>query len=158
MKMILLTFVSLLSFGLAAQITFNTGDVEFDADLNIINTSAKRDLPAFNADLTATFGVSTKNLDYMVSLRMEPAEMYLALEISVSTGKPIETVIETYEAHKDKGWGYIAQQMGIKPGSDAFHALKGKSKAKKDKDAKSNGNGNGNGRNRNTSTTTRTPR
>ena len=142
MKTLFLALATTLSVGLAAQTTFNTGDVDFDADLNIINTNAKTDLTAFKADLRATFGVSTENLDYMVSLNMEPAEMYLALEISVSVSKPIGTVLETYEANRDKGWGYIAQQMGIKPGSEAFHALKGKSKTKKDNSAKSN-NGNG---------------
>jgi len=143
MKTILLSFIALTSLSMNAQISFNTGDVDFDADLNIINTSAKTDLTTFKADLTATFGVSTKNIDYMFSINMEPGEIYLALEISVSVDKPIETVVETYEANRDKGWGYIAQQMGIKPGSPEFHALKGKSKAHKDKTAKTNGN-NGN--------------
>jgi len=145
MKTILFFSIILTTLNLNAQITFNTGDVDFDANLNIINTSAKGDLTGFKADLTATFGVSTKNIDYMFSINMEPGEIYLALEISTAVNQPIETVIETYEANKDKGWGYIAQQLGIKPGSDAFHALKGKSKTRKEKATKSNeNNGKGN--------------
>ena len=140
MKTIILSLIALAALNSNAQIIFNTGDVDFDADLNIINTNAKGDLTAFKADLTTTFGVSTKNIDYMFSINMEPGEIYLALEISASVDKPIETVIETYEANRDKGWGYIAQQMGIKPGSEEFHALKGKSKVHKDKTSKSNGN------------------
>lgn len=146
-------FVMLLvatSLGLNAQIKFNTGDAELDSDLNSINTDAKSDLPKFKADLSAQFGVSSKNLDYMLSIKMEPAEIYFALEISVAVGKPIETVIDTYEANRDKGWGYIAQQLGIKPGSAEFHALKGKSKTKKEKGAgqkpSTNGNGTVNGK------------
>lgn len=140
MKLTLLSSTLFIALGVNAQITFNTGDVDFDADLNIINTSAKNDLSLFKTDLTATFGVSTKNIDYMFSINMEPGEIYLALEISASVNRPIEVVIETYEAHRDKGWGYIAQQLGIKPGSEAFHALKGKSKSHKDKVSKSTGN------------------
>lgn len=142
MKKIFVLMLSTISLGLTAQIDFKTGDVELDADLNVINTDAKTDLPAFKADLTASFGVSVKNVDYMLSINMEPAEIYFALEISTAVNKPIETVIDTYEANRDKGWGYIAQQMGIKPGSPEFHALKGKSKTKKEKTAKTN-NGNG---------------
>ena len=65
MKTIFLSFIAVATLGANAQISFNTGDVDFDADLNIINTNAKGDLTAFKADLTATFGVSTKNIDYM---------------------------------------------------------------------------------------------
>lgn len=144
MKNLFVLLLSTLSIGLSAQIQFNTGDVELDADLNAINTDAKTDLPAFKADLTATFGVSIKNVDYMLSINMEPAEIYFALEISVAVNKPIEAVIDTYEANRDKGWGYIAQQLGIKPGSEEFHALKGKSKTKKEKGAATKSN-NGNG-------------
>lgn len=122
-----------------SQIKFGTGDSELDADLNVINTSAKNDMGTFKADLTATFGVSVKNLDYMLSIKMEPAEIYFALEISVAVNKPIETVIDTYEANREKGWGYIAQQLGIKPGSPEFHALKGKSKDKKNKATRTDG-------------------
>jgi hypothetical protein len=142
MKIIFVLLLSVFSLGLSAQIEFRTGDVELDSDLNVINSNAKTDLPAFKADLTADFGVSAKNVDYMLSINMEPAEIYFALEVSVAVNKPIETVIDTYETHRDKGWGYIAQQLGIKPGSPEFHVLKGKSKTKKDKAAKTN-NGNG---------------
>ncbi|MBK9192076.1 MAG: hypothetical protein IPM77_11490 [Crocinitomicaceae bacterium] len=118
-----------------------------DNDLISINTDAKLNLDAFKADLTTTFGVSVKNLDYLVSINMEPAKMYLALEISSSVNKPVESVLDMYEANRDKGWGYVAQQMGIKPGSPEFHALKGKSKTKKENSAKNGnaGNVNGNG-------------
>jgi hypothetical protein len=80
--------------------------------------------------------------------------MYFALELALAIGKPIEEVVSTYEKNRDKGWGYIAQQMGIKPGSPEFHALKGKSKTKKEKTSKAGidkGNGNnGNGKTKKT--------
>lgn len=151
MRTILLISYSLLALSLSAQVKFNTGDTELDNDLAAINANAKLDISAFNADLTASFGVSSKNIEYMTSIKMEPAEMYFALELALAVNKPIETVVDTYEAHRDKGWGYIAQQLGIKPGSAEFHALKGKSKTKKESGKKSTitteGNGNGQGNN-----------
>jgi len=33
-------------------------------------------------------------------------------------------VVKEYDVNKDKGWGVMAKNLGIKPGSDAFHSLK----------------------------------
>ena len=82
MKNIFALVLIIAANSLAAQVEFKTGNTEFDADLNQINASAKLDMPAFKADLTATFGVTPKNIEYMVSINMEPGEMYIALEIS----------------------------------------------------------------------------
>ena len=87
----------------------------------------------------------------MISLKMEPGEIYIALEIAKIANRPIDDVIKSYSANKGKGWGYIAKEMGIKPGSAEFHALKGKgknksSKGKKPKPNKGNGNSNKGGK------------
>ena len=138
-KRILLFLFTITSVGfLSAQISFNTGDASFDADLSIINTNANKDLSGFKTDMTVSFGVSAGTVDNMLSMSMAPGEVYLALEIASATGKPVSDVVTVYRKNKGKGWGVIAQEMGIKPGSDQFHALKGKAKTKKEK-----GNGNG---------------
>jgi hypothetical protein len=146
MKRILLTLFTITSLNvLSAQISFNTGDATFDADLNVINTNAKTDLTAFKSDLSVSFGVSVPTIDNLFSINMAPGEVYLALEIAKTTSKPVADVVTSYKKNKGKGWGVIAQEMGIKPGSDQFHALKGKCKAKKDKgngNSKSKGNSN----------------
>ena len=76
---------------------------------------------------------------------MEPAEIYFALELSKLSSRSIDQVVEIYEVNKDKGWGFIAKELGIKPGSPEFHSLKeqtknkgakGKSKSKKGKSKK----------------------
>ena len=36
----------------------------------------------------------------------------------------ITGLIKEYQANKGKGWGVIAQRMGLKPGFAEFHALK----------------------------------
>ena len=38
--------------------------------------------------------------------------------------KQPEAVLKTYKVSKSKGWGAIAKELGIKPGSAEFHALK----------------------------------
>jgi hypothetical protein len=148
MKNLFAAFLTCISFTASqAQISFNTGDTDFDADLNVVNTNANADLSAFKLDITTTFGTTSTVIDNMLSINMVPGEIYLAFEIAKAVSKPIDDVIVVYKKNKGKGWGVIAQEMGIKPGSDEFHALKGKTKNKKDKG--NHGNGNGNGKNKN---------
>ena len=40
------------------------------------------------------------------------------------TGLHFDQVFKIYNANKGKGWGVIAKELGIKPGSPEFHALK----------------------------------
>lgn len=139
----------------------NTGDKELDLTLSDMNTSAKVDLSAFKKDLSVSFNITDAKLDQLM-VKMQPAEVYYALEIAKITSKTIDEVAKSYEANKAKGWGVIAKEMGIKPGSKEFHALKNKAKGKNDKvkgnknkdkgekgngkSDKSGGNGNGNGK------------
>ncbi len=126
-----------------AQISFNTGSTDFDADLNVINTNAKTDLTAFKTDLSVSFNVPLPDINNLFNLGMAPGEVYLGLEIINTANRTVTDLTNSYKKNKGKGWGVIAQDLGIKPGSDQFHALKGKCKNKKDK---GNGNGNGNGK------------
>lgn len=124
----ILIVTSLISF---AQFSFNTGSVELDANLNRINTSAKLDFGSFKTDLAVSFNIEEKKIDFLrSSVKMEPAEIYFALELSKISQKPIDNIAEVYKTHKEKGWGFIAKQLGIKPGSPEFHQLKEKTKNK----------------------------
>ena len=55
---------------------------------------------------------------------MEAGEIYLALEIAKLSKTPVDEVITIYKNNKSKGWGYIAKEAGIKPGSPEFHQMK----------------------------------
>ena len=123
--MILLLFVLYVGINSNAQAPFNTGDSEFDADLGKINADAKLDFGAFKTNLALSYDISDQKIDYMsITVKMEPAEIYLALELSKLSRKSIDQVVEVYKVNKAKGWGVIAKELGIKPGSPEFHNLK----------------------------------
>ena len=90
-----------------------------------MNAKAKSDLSGFKASLHAQFPVPGGTIDLVLSNAKDPADAYMMLKIGEITGRPVGDVLDVYKANRDKGWGYIAKQMGIKPGSAEFHALKG---------------------------------
>ena len=133
-RVIILLFTLFLSVISNAQVLFNTGNAELDADLTKINANAKLDFGTFKTDLKLSYNISDKKIDYLcISVKMEPAEIYLSLELSKLSGRSVDEVVEIYKVHKDKGWGYIAKQLGIKPGSAEFHKLKENTKNKEAK-------------------------
>lgn len=151
MKRILFVLLSLVVYSASAQINFNTGSAQLDRDLNTINASASADFGSFKADLSVNYNVSEKKIDYMRgSLNMAAGEIYISLEISKLSKTPIDDILAIYTNNKSRGWGYIAKQAGIKPGSPEFHQLKNNASSKKNKKAKnkggSKGKGNGKGK------------
>ena len=133
-KVFILHSILFLSVISNAQVPFNTGNAELDADLSKINANAKLDFGTFKTDLKLSYNISDKKIDYLsISVKMEPAEIYLSLELSKLSGRSVDEVVEIYKVHKDKGWGYIAKQLGIKPGSAEFHKLKENTKNKEAK-------------------------
>jgi hypothetical protein len=148
MKRIFLLLVLMISVSafLNAQVNFSakTGDGELDLTLGDMNTNAKANLTVFKKDLSLSFNIGIARIDQlMLNYKMEPADIYLTLQIGQQTGKTPDQVAECYKKNKGKGWGVIAQEMGIKPGSAEFHALKDKAKGKNNK-MKEKGKGNGN--------------
>ena len=142
--------LSIVSFSVA-QISFKTDDAQFDADLNGINDNAKLDIKLFNKNMSIEYGIPEKKVEEIkVVNKMEPAEVLLALELAKLSKKSIDDVLKVYKDNKANGWGYIAKQMGIKPGSKEFHALKDASKkhgnGKKPEKQKSKGKSNGKGK------------
>lgn len=149
---VLLSFVFSISLSFC-QVTFNTGNGELDANLTVINNRGEGDFKSFKRELSIDFNVPEPKLEDMrVSVGLSPGEIYLALEIARNSPSSVDEVLRIYQANKSKGWGYIAKEAGIKPGSAAFHQLKNNSKGRKEKEgkpkhvkAKSDKKGNGRG-------------
>jgi hypothetical protein len=52
-----------------------------------------------------------------------PADAYIVLRFGEMSRHPFDYVLREYKASRGKGWGVLAERLGIKPGSE-FHALK----------------------------------
>jgi len=130
------TFIMTLFSGLIAAFIFSVPVFadDFTPDLDKINMEASKDKDGFNSDISAEFGIPIPKLNEMRSkFGMKNGDIYMACELGKQANKPIDDVIEQYKKNKTKGWGFIAKEMGIKPGSPEFKALKAKSKAKHEK-------------------------
>ncbi len=55
-------------------------------------------------------------------LLLRPGDAYYAFTLSAVTGKPAGTIINSYARNRD--WGAVTSELGIKPGSKEFAALK----------------------------------
>lgn len=62
--------------------------------------------------------------EYIHERRYAPADVYLIGELAQLSGKSFADVAGRYEANRGQGWGAVARDLGIKPGSAQFHALK----------------------------------
>jgi hypothetical protein len=148
--------VLMLVSGIALGQDYRSGDTELDASLKLVNTDANKDLPAFKLNLTKTFNATMPQVETCFKIGMTAGDAFMAFQVANIAKKPIEQVITVYRSSNSKGWGAMAKDLGIKPGSAEFHALKGKVKDKskggsKPKDSggangKGNGKGNGNGK------------
>ena len=98
------------------------------ADLNDslrrINEQAKADMKNFNVKLSAQFGIPIPKVDEVLKIVAAPADAFMVLQLGQMANKQPEVVVKSYQANRDKGWGVIAKELGIKPGSPEFHALK----------------------------------
>lgn len=89
-----------------------------------VNDQAKADITSFNTKLSAQFGIPVPRVDALLKVVAAPADAFMVLQLGQMANKPPEAVVPTYQANRDKGWGAIAKELGIKPGSPEFHALK----------------------------------
>ena len=97
---------------------------ELDSFIHDLNIQAEADLGGFKARLSAHFGVPAPEINVLIGKVDTPADAYMCLRVGQVANQPTETVLREYKANKGKGWGVIAKNLGIKPGSEEFHALK----------------------------------
>lgn len=74
--------------------------------------------------MTIRFGVSSGDVQRVHKLTKDPAHAYLIFRLAEISGKNFSVVLQTYQNHKNQGWGVMAKNLGIKPGSPAFKQLK----------------------------------
>lgn len=120
MKYFLVTLTIFLS--MAAS----TGKAHADLDyfLSDLNNQARADRNDYGVRLSAQFGVPLPQVHSMMRSVQYPADAFMCLQLGQMLHMPPDKVLQTYNANRGKGWGVIAKDLGIKPGSPEFHALK----------------------------------
>ena len=102
-----------------------TGDVWVDTRLGEINDYGRRYRDPFVSEMTGYYGAPRSLvLDLLDRRGWAPGDVYFACSIARALGIPCLDVVRRYERNPGIGWGNLAKQMGIKPGSREFHALK----------------------------------
>ena len=127
-----------------------------DDFLSSVNIQARADMPGFSAKIGAQFGSSNTQVQAVIKSVHEPADAFMIFQLAQFSGKQPERVMEVYSRKKGKGWGNIAKDLGIKPGSAEFHALKngdlhftGNPSSNDEPDGKGKGKGKGRGKGHN---------
>jgi hypothetical protein len=132
-------FIAILFFS-SVHAQHYSEDPELNQSMIRLDANASLDFGAFKSEISAGYNISEKKIDYLhAEVGMSAGDIYLTAEIAKISHITIDEVVIVYDAHKDKGWGVIAKELGIKPGSSEFHALKNNAKNK----GKSKGNGHG---------------
>lgn len=111
----------LLLISIALPFAANAGDFDW---LNNLNVKAEADASGFQVTLATRFRIGDVEVEAVISSADKPADAYMILRLGELSHRPIEEVIKVYQSDRNKGWGVMAKNLGIKPGSREFHALK----------------------------------
>ena len=102
-----------------------SGDVWVDTHLADMNRYGTRYRDPFVDEMVRYHGAPRDLVvDLLGPRRWAPGDVYMACTIASIIGRPCRYVVDVYERDHGNGWGNIAKQMGIKPGSPEFHRLK----------------------------------
>ena len=99
----------------------SASDFEWMRDFNL---RAEADPSGFRAQLATRFRLGDAQVTAVIGNVAGPADAYMVFRLGEMAGRPPEYVLEQYKTGRGKGWGALAQSLGIKPGSPEFHALK----------------------------------
>ncbi len=99
----------------------------FAADFDWVknfNIRAEADPSGFRAQIAGRFKIGDAEIDAVLRVCDKPADAYIVLRLGEMSRQPTQYVLEQYKVSKGKGWGVLAKNLGIKPGSKEFHELK----------------------------------
>ncbi len=146
MKKVLALAVLTLSLLLPTVSTAN--DFDWMRDFNV---RAEADQDGVRLRLQKTFNINGAEIDVVWSNTKDPADAFNVIALADISDRPLREVLTAYE--KSAGWGNLAKQLGIKPGSAEFHALKtgnyGQASVLGEQASSGKGKSNGNGKGKN---------
>jgi len=117
LKMLFAVSMTLLLVSSAAV----AGDFDWIRDFNI---KAEADPSGFRARLATRFQMGDAQIKIVLNNVENPSDAFMVLRLGEMSNQPTGSVIEKYKSGKGQGWGAIAKSLGIKPGTEEFHALK----------------------------------
>jgi hypothetical protein len=88
------------------------------------NVRADADPGGFRARLAARFQTDDAQINAIIGAVSAAADAYMIFRLGEMCSRPPAYVLERYKSGRGKGWGVLAKSLGIKPGSQEFHALK----------------------------------
>jgi hypothetical protein len=97
---------------------------ELDDFVDNLSVEARADSSGFRYRLRSQFNVGDATVDMVIGNVDDLAHAYMIFRLGQITGYSTQSVLDVYKANRGKGWGVIAKELGIKPGSSEFHALK----------------------------------
>ena len=112
----ILLFLLLLNASVASA-----GDFDWMDNLNI---AAKADSSGFHVRLATRFHIGNAKIKAVIGDVSKPSDAYMVLRLGELSHRSVDDVMTVYKANRKKGWGVMAKNLGIKPGSREFHALK----------------------------------
>ncbi len=118
-KMFIVALFMMLILGFSALAYASLNDF-----INNVNIQAREDMGRFAVNLSAQFGVPIPQVQGIIKQVSMPADAFMVLQLGQMSHKQPDIVLQTYRTSKGKGWGAMAKELGIKPGSPEFHALK----------------------------------
>lgn len=119
MKVVLMLSIAVSLMGMSS-----VAHADLNSFLKSVNSQALADINNFNARLSRQFGVPVPDVDAILRSVPNPADAFMVLQLGQMANMEPPSVLTTYQRSKGKGWGELARELGIKPGSPEFHALK----------------------------------
>jgi hypothetical protein len=105
--------------------SFATGDAKLDSTLEQLDIAARADPDDFVRRLSSMHHVPEQELrQARDTFGLGGADLFMATGLARETHRPVHSVAEEFQRSQGKGWGVIAKNLGIKPGSSEFHRLK----------------------------------
>jgi len=92
--------------------------------INDFNIKAEADPSGFKAKLETRFNIGGAEVNAVLSTVDNSADAYILFRLGEMSGQPTQEIIRKYKSGNRKGWGVLAKNLGIKPGSKEFKALK----------------------------------
>ena len=107
-----------------------TGDAGWDSAVSKLNDAAQGESPQFAPKMDRRYGFPESTAEGLIDKHgLTFGDACIAMKLAVLSNHSLDQVMGAYEFHRERGWGAVAQSLGIAPGSREFHELKNDSRA-----------------------------